>query len=228
MKNSVLGIIPARGGSKGLPGKNLKLLAGIPLIQHSIRAAQGCPMVGKLVVSTEDQSIKQAALQLGVEVVDRPPEFAQDHSGSQEVVRHALQSADPNHQYSTFVLLQPTSPLRTRNHLSQCLELHFAKKSRCTISVCLEKHPPQRSLVLREGLLQPFLGTESLNVPRQTLEPVYRQNGALYVMDRDLFLSTDKFYVPPVLPYVMDERSSLDIDDADDLELAEWYLSHRK
>ncbi len=227
MNTSVIGIIPARGGSKGLPGKNLKMLGGLPLIVHSIRAAKECGKLQKIVVSTEDAVIKSCAKAEGVDVVDRPPEFAQDSSRSQEVVRHALETADPKASCETFVLLQPTSPLRSHLHLIECLNLHFTKKSECTISVCLEKHPPQRSFVVNDGFLKPFMSESSLNVPRQSLEPVYRQNGAIYVMNRKLFLKSDRFYVPPALPFVMSEFDSIDIDDAEDLALAEWLIARR-
>lgn len=227
MNTSVIGIIPARGGSKGLPGKNLKMLGGLPLIVHSIRAAKMSGKLQKIVVSTEDSAIKKCAEAEGVEVVDRPPEFAQDTSRSQEVVRHALETADPTSACDTFVLLQPTSPLRTHQHLADCLKIHFEKKSECTISVCLEKHPPQRSFVVSDGFLKPFISESSLNVPRQSLEPVYRQNGAIYVMNRKLFLKSHRFYLPPALPFVMSEFDSIDIDDAEDLALAEWLIARR-
>jgi len=217
----VCAIIPARGGSKGLPRKNLAPLAGLPLIAHTVRAARDCPHIGACVVSTDDCEIAAAASQYGAEVIERPSELAGDLVASSAVVRHALEHLVSEY----FVLLQPTSPLRTSRHLTSCIEQFFDSDARSAVSVTEARESPYKMLVERDGGLVPLFGADTLHAPRQTLPRVYAQNGAIYLAAAADFLATGRFLVDPVMPFVMDAESSIDIDTRADLLVAEALYS---
>lgn len=221
----VYAIIPARGGSKGLSQKNVKLLAGKPLIAYSIEAAFQCPGISRCFVSTEDAKIKQVSLDFGVEVIDRPEEYATDQSQTHEVVRHALEELKgigniPDY----FILLQPTSPLRTSKHIQSCMNAFFASDVACVISVTETDHHPYKDFVVENGLLQPLFDVSSVEKRRQALPEVFRPNGAIYMMSSQLFIEKNSFFVPPALPFLMDREASIDIDTAFDLLMAELIL----
>jgi len=218
----VCAIIPARGGSKGLPRKNLAPLAGLPLIAHTIRAARDCPHIGACVVSTEDAEIASVASEHGAALIERPAELAGDLAASSEVVRHALENLrQAGHSPEFFVLLQPTSPLRTSRHLARCIEQFFESDVRSAVSVTEARESPYKMLVERDGVLVPLFGAETLHAPRQTLPRVYAQNGAIYLAASHDFLASGRFLVDPVMPFVMDAESSVDIDTRGDLVVAE-------
>lgn len=225
----ICAIITARGGSQGLPQKNLCLLAGKPLIAHTIAAALECPKISKCFVTTEDARIRRASLRAGAEVIDRPLSLATDRALSRDVVVHALETlktrgALPEH----FALLQPTSPLRTSKHLRKCLDLYFRSTAASMVSVTEAEHHPFKSYRLQNGLLKPLFGIEHLDQPRQALPRVYRENGAIYVLASHLFLRNKSFFIPPVMPYLMPMEDSIDIDSAVDLFLAEALLKRRR
>ena len=225
MQPEVLAIITARGGSKGLPRKNLRLLAGRPLISYSIAAALECPGITRCIVSTEDHEIKQVSLRFGAEVLKRPGSLAEDHSLSRDVVRHVLETLQEAGQCPPyFALLQPTSPLRNARHLLQCLDSFFAGEFDSAISVIEAEHHPRKCLSVSEGGLQPLFDIADLDTPRQKLMPAYRQNGAIYIGQVRRFLLDNSFFLPPVMPFVMDRQSSIDIDSEFDLKLAEMLL----
>jgi CMP-N,N'-diacetyllegionaminic acid synthase len=221
-------IITARGGSKGLPRKNLLPLAGQPLIAHSIRAALGCSLVRRCWVTTEDPEIKAESLRYGAEVIERPLALATDASTSGEAVRHALETLAARGMLAEhFALLQPTSPLRTAAHLSACLEAYLRSEAHCAISVCVTEHHPYKSFREDSGWLEPLFDEALLHAPRQSLSVVYRQNGAIYAIPSRLFLERHTFYVRPAMPFVMSQEDSADIDTLDDLERAERLLARR-
>ena len=222
---AVCAIVTARGGSKGLPRKNLRLLGGKPLIAHSILAALACKRVGRCVVTTEDPEIKKAGLKWGAEVIDRPAALATDGALSRDVVRHALATLDGRGELpEVFVLLQPTSPLRTAAHLEACLSAFLASSAACAVSVTEEPHSPYKDFVIEGGLLKPLFGADGLEKPRQALPSVYRPNGAIYAMRSRLFLERMAFYVEPAIPFFMKPEESVDIDTELDLTLAEATL----
>lgn len=222
---NIYAIILARGGSKGLPRKNLHPLADKPLIAHTIIAALDCPQISRCIVSTEDAEIKQVSIAWGAEVLDRPAELATDTAMSRDVVKSLLlvlreQNCLPDY----FVLLQPTSPLRNAKHLSECIQLFFTAQSKCAISVTETEHHPYKSVYISEDGLKPLFEAEALEAPRQTLPKIYRPNGAIYLMPSKLFLENCTFFIPPVFPYIMVSQESIDIDTALDLTIAESIL----
>lgn len=225
-QNRTIAIITARGGSKGLPHKNIALLGGKPLIAHSILAGRDCPAVARVVVTTDDPAIARVSREWGAEVIDRPAALATDTASSADAVRHAVESLRAGGETAgNLVLLQPTSPLRTAAALSDCLDRWFASGLVCAISVTEAEHSPYKAFTLTDGTLVPLFGAEYLSAPRQSLPPVYRQNGAIYAIKIDRFLETGAFYLAPALPYPMPTAVSVDIDTAADLALAEFLLS---
>ncbi len=225
MTPSVTAIIPARGGSKGIPHKNIRTLCGRPLIAYSILAARDCSIVTRCVVTTDDSEIKRISLACGAEVVDRPPELATDTSLSQDAVRHVLEILQRERtRPDFFVLLQPTSPLRTARHLQRCFESFFQADYGCAISVTENEHHPYKSFVVQDNTMMPLWDVDSLSKPRQLLPKTYRQNGAIYIVRTSDFLERNSFYITPVMPFVMISEESIDIDTEADFILAEHYL----
>jgi len=218
----VLAIIPARGGSKGIPGKNLVPLGGKPLIQWTIEAAQRSRWLkmGQAVVSTDDPAIRNFAIGLGVEVIDRPSRLARDKSPIDEVERHAIEvcGADP----LVVVRLQPTSPLRTFYDIDAALDLmfHAPDRARRVVSVtpCRE-HP----YLIKNAGWKDIIRAAGHNrlSPRQEYPPYYWINGAIYA--RDARWPSD-WYDEGTTPYVMPRERSIDIDDYTDLRIAEALL----
>lgn len=221
-------IITARGGSKGLPRKHERLLAGKPLLAHTILAALRCPRVSRTFVTTEDAALKRLALDWGAEVIDRPAALAQDDSLSRDVVRHALETLEARGELpEAFVLLQPTSPLRTAAHVAACVELLGSSGAASVLTVCESEHSPYKDFRLEDGRLVPLFDAARLDAPRQSLPKTYRQNGAAYALRSRAFLETGRFFLEPSAACVMRADESIDIDVELDLLLAEQILSRR-
>lgn len=229
VKKTIIAIITARGGSKGLPRKNIRLLDGKPLIAHSILAATRCPHISRCVVTTEDPEIKEVSLQWGAEVIDRPQHLATDTALSRDVVAHVLEELRGRGEFPDyFALLQPTSPLRTEKHLSECIELFLSSDKASAVSVTEAEHHPYKFFKVTDGgEFEPMVDYETLEAPRQLLPKIYRQNGAIYVLASDAFLSGTSFCIPPILPYYMNHETSIDIDNAFDLSVAEMIIKQQ-
>lgn len=222
----IVAIIPARGGSKGVPRKNIRLLAGKPLIAYTINAALESPLVNRCIVSTEDKEIKRISLEAGAEVIDRPYEFATDSASSEDVVQHVLEELKMTGKLPNFfVLLQPTSPMRTERHITECINMSLNRNSSCTISVTETEHHPYKSFYSEEGKIVPIFDKEFLSKPRQQLKRVLRQNGAIYFLDCYKFLHNKSFYIEPVLPYIMNQVESIDIDSELDFMFCEFLMT---
>jgi len=223
---SVFAIIPARGGSRGIPRKNLRLLAGIPLVAHTILAARACPHIAGCLLTTEDSEIRAVGLEYGAEALDRPAELAGDLVCSQAVVRHALEYlGSRNRLPDYFALLQPTSPMRTGGHLTTCIEQFFQSGAESAISVTEASESPFKAFVQRGGELEPLFDCRTLHTPRQLLPRVFNQNGAIYLTRSELFLATGRFFIPPVMPFIMEAEASVDIDTDLDWRIAECLTS---
>jgi CMP-N,N'-diacetyllegionaminic acid synthase len=225
--DSVIALITARGGSKGVPHKNVRPLGGHPLITYSIEAAKKCAAIEAIYVTTDDAEIKKIAASNGAQVIDRPVELAQDQSRSEDVIEHAIAVIKKSgHTPKYFVLLQPTSPLRTARHLDEAIDL--LKKNPDApgvISLTDAEHHPYKTLLKNsEGALEPCRDLAALSTPRQYLPKAYRQNGAIYLLNTEDFLTRKSFYFAGVLPYFMDSQSSLDIDSLEDFTIAEMRL----
>lgn len=220
----VVAVIPARRGSKRLPLKNLRPLAGWPLVVHSIRAAQRASLVTTVVVSTEDREIADLARAHGAKVIERPPELATDTTQNNEVVRHVVAA----HPHDVIALLQPTSPLRRSSDIDACIAPVLAGQVVSAMTVTEVDHHPGKAVVLDDGLVVPFTNDADMEARRQDMREVYRQNGAVYAISTEAFLRYNKFYVQPCQAILMPADLSIDIDREIDLQLAEIIIASRK
>ncbi|HAU1322139.1 TPA: acylneuraminate cytidylyltransferase family protein [Legionella pneumophila] len=228
-KPSILAIIPARGGSKRLPRKNILNLRGKPLLVHTILAARHCDLITDVVVSTEDDLICEIALDAGVSVINRPLELAGDKVSNEFVVKHVIETfSETNYFPDYIVLLQPTSPLRTDFHLQQCLAQFLASEMKSVMSVCKVEHHPGKCVRIKDNEVLPFTCIEDVERRTQDLEEVYRQNGAIYALKTTDFLEQLKFYQTPCLPYVMSMEDSIDVDNKLDLQFCEFLLTEKE
>ncbi len=221
MRNKkVLAIIPARGGSKGLPRKNIIDLAGKPLIAWSIEAALASKYITTTVVSSEDDEILTLAKKWASEVVERPVELAKDTTASEPVLQHALQIIQErlNTSFDYLILLQPTSPLRTTAHIDAAFEKLFNSDANAIISVChYDKKVLKSFLQDEDGHLHGIANDTYPFMRRQDLPDVFMPNGAIYIIDVNAFNSENKLFTTETIAYVMDETSSIDVDTMDDL-----------
>jgi CMP-N,N'-diacetyllegionaminic acid synthase len=222
----IAAIIPARGGSKGLPRKNIRLLRGNPLISYTISAALKCPDINSVIVSTEDSKIKEISLQWGAKVIDRPIELAEDDTETHMVVNHALDELkDQGNDFDTILLLQPTSPLRNENHISESINIYRHSGVEALISVCRDEHHPFKSFNISNTYLNPLFSEIMLHKPRNLLPKTYRQNGAIYIISVNEFKINRSFFLKKTISYLMDTNSSIDIDNQNDFDLAELIIS---
>lgn len=224
----ILSIIPARGGSKGIPQKNIKVLDGMPLITYSIKSALNSRYIDKIVVSTEDVEIKDISEHFGAEIISRPTELADDDSKTIDVILHALnylKSEDYNPKL--VVLLQPTSPLRTSNDIDSAIEIFLKNDCDSVVSVCEFDHSPYWALKEENNFLTPVFGQEYLRKRRQELPRAYIPNGAIFISSPCKIRKYESFYCPKTLPYIMPLDRSVDIDSILDFKLAELILEEK-
>ena len=216
-------LIPARGGSKGLPRKNIIDLAGKPLIAYSIEAALGCAAVGGVYVTTDDAEIATVSVEHGAQHIARPATLATDNASTFVAIEHAIANlAERGEKPEHIVLLQPTSPLRNAHHLADAIAAYEAADAPALISVCEEEHHPYKSFrVDSSGRLEPLFDAVSLSRPRQELPKIYRQNGAIYIIRTETLLREKSFYVAGCVPYVMSVAASVDVDAIEDLHRCE-------
>lgn len=226
MISKVLAIITARGGSKGLPRKNILMLAGKPLIAHTIDAAKKSNIFDTIVVTTDDDQIKNISQSYGASIIDRPNYLATDAASSLDVVNHTLDTLEESN-YSHFILLQPTSPLRSNMHIKEAWEKYIKKNANTLVSVTLEVHSPFKLLVKDKinGSIKPLFNVEYLTSPRQALPKAYRPNGAIYISRIDTFLETRNLFEESLEIYEMDEESSIDIDTEQDMQACKNLLT---
>jgi N-acylneuraminate cytidylyltransferase/CMP-N,N'-diacetyllegionaminic acid synthase len=219
-------IITARGGSKGVPGKNIRLFCGKPLIAYTIEAALQCSLIDNCFVTTDDPKIKDVSRNFGAEVIDRPPELSTDISKSSDAVRHALlQIKKMTGLPVVFTLLQPTSPLRNSLHIEKCLKKWFqSPKYLSAVSVTKVEHHPWKMIIDDDEGVVPVRDAASLEKPRQELPKAYRLNGAIYVVESKIFLEKNTFFINPVMPFRMSEEYSQDIDTEKDFMVCETIM----
>lgn len=221
--SSFLAIIPARAGSKRLPKKNCLPLCGKPLIAWSIEAAKKSQYLNHIVVSSDDETILTIASELEVEALQRPSEFAQDTSSTIDVIKHVLHH-HANYEY--IVLLQPTSPLRTSQHIDQAIELLHEKNADAIISVSPTAHSPLWCNTLpKDKSMSHFLSDELKTKRSQDLPTYYQLNGAIYICKTSALLKENSLFLKEnIFAYVMDKKSSVDIDDELDFLFAQTIL----
>lgn len=220
-----LAIIPARGGSKRLPRKNVLDLNGKPLIAYSIEAGQTSEYVDRVVVSSDDNEILNIAQNYCASTIKRPKELASDTATTFDAIKHSIESLDDKYEYT--ILLQPTSPLRNSKHIDEAIELMEKKNADAVISVCEMDHSPLWSNTLPANFdMSNFIREEVKNTRSQDLPKYYRLNGAIYICRTDRLLKEKSFFIKNnIYAYKMDRKSSIDIDEEIDFIIAKAILN---
>lgn len=229
----ILGIIPARGGSKGVSRKNIRRLAGKPLIAHTIETALKCPLLHRVIVSTDDEEIAEIARKYGAEApFMRPSELAQDDTPDLPVCQHALSTLAESEGYcpDIIVWLRPTVPFRTVNDLEATIRLILESGADTVRSVCLTEHHPYWMKRMDGERLIPFLKgvDEGRYFRRQMLPPAYRLNGAVDVIRSKSVIKKKKLYGGDVRGYVMPVERSMELHTEMDFAIAESLLHRRE
>ncbi|WP_026527204.1 acylneuraminate cytidylyltransferase family protein [Butyrivibrio sp. VCD2006] len=227
MKN--LAIIPARSGSKGLADKNIRLLRGKPLIGYTIEAAIDAGVFDTVMVSTDSEKYAEIARELGADVPFlRSEKTASDTASSWDAVLEVIDGyKEMGTEFDTFCLLQPTSPLRSAEDIKGAYDLFNEKKAKFIVSVCEMEHPLSWCGGLPEDLSLSGFVERAGAKQRQKVKKSYRLNGAIYIADINEFAEDHFFYRDGCYAYIMDNRSSVDIDNLEDFEYAEFLLARR-
>lgn len=221
-----LAIIPARGGSKRLPRKNLRDLNGKPLVSWSIEAGLNSKYIDKVVVTSDDADILNIAEDYGVLSINRPIELSSDTATTFDAIEHAIENIK---HYDYIVLLQPTSPLRTEWHIDKAIEFLINKEADAIVSVCEMDHSPLWSSTLDDTLsMTEFLSKSVKNKRSQDLDSYYRINGAIYICDTKKLLKEKGFFIENgIYAFKMDRETSIDIDNEIDFQLADLILKSK-
>ncbi len=222
----VLGLIPARGGSKGIPGKNIKLLAGKPLLVYTAQAALAATRLARVVLSTDDQTIAEVGRNAGLDVpFMRPVELAQDATPTLPVVQHAMKWCEQQgEQYDAVCLLQPTNPLRTPETIDACIDSLEKSEADSVVTVLPvpDEYNPHWVYFKDEGGYLQLSTGESIPIPRrQALPPAFHREGSIYVTRWDVIMEQGSLYGQRVLGYVVDAARSVNLDTNADWECAE-------
>ena len=222
----MMAIIPARGGSKGLPRKNLRPLGGIPLIAWTIKAAKESQLIDFVVVTSDDPEILDIAQQFGADhLISRPKFLASDNATTIQVVDHVLELLPPP---KTFVLLQPTSPLRSSAVLNHAIDFFIENNALSLVSVTESSESPYWTFLIQNQSLVPVIPTLQMPNLRQQIPKTFVLNGAIYISDTQLFLKIRKFVSEYSLPYIMEKQISIDIDSLEDFEAASIILERQR
>ena len=230
---NILGLIPARGGSKAIPRKNIVRLAGKPLLAYTCEAALASRNLTRVILNTDDEEIAAIGRQYGVEAPFlRPSALAEDDTPILPVIRHTLAWLDEQAGFRTdmVVLLQPTSPFRTADHIDAAIGIMLAGAADTLVSVVAVPHNFNPVSVMRQdedGFLVPFMSGEMI-LRRQEKPRVYARNGPAILAVQRSVLEAGKLYGEKVLPYDMGRFESLDIDEPQDLEVAEFWLDFQR
>lgn len=228
----ILGIIPARGGSKGIPHKNIVNLCGKPLIQYTFEAAQNAKKMTRFLVSTEDRGIKEFSQKKNVEVIDRPEWLAKDTTSTASVIEYTLNYLEKAEGYNPeyVMILQPTSPLRYAEDIDNCITLIKEKNADSVVSVVDLPHNflPEKLMKIEDDNLR-FLYDHGENyTTRQQQRKLYARNGAaIYLFKTIVFKETKSYYGKKCIPYVMEKSRSFDIDTLEDLEIVRAWINYQ-
>ena len=229
-KHTYLAVIPARGGSKRLPKKNILPLCGKPLIAWTIEAAINSNCFNEVVVSTDDDIIKETAIKYGASVpFVRPKEFATDTASSFDAIKHTVEfyKNEMNREFDFIVILQPTSPLRTATNIQEAILQCTNLNADSVISVCEAEHSPLWMNTLPDDKsMDRFINDNIKNLRSQDLPKYYRLNGAIYIVKAERFLKEKSVFLSKnTFAYIMNTEQSVDIDNRIDFELADLLMS---
>lgn len=230
MKQSILSIIPARSGSKGIINKNLVLLSGKPLALWTIEASLSSKYITTTAVSSNDKKILSLAKSLGAKTIARPEYLSNDTCPSEPVIEHAIKHMEEcNKSYDYIILLQPTSPIRETVHINDAIETIIAAKADALISVMEPPHCPLKSFfITKEGNLKGLLNDQYPFMRRQDLPQTYSANGAIYIVRTSCFMNNRSLFQGHTIPFLMSPEESIDIDTELDLIDASAALENRK
>ena len=223
----ILAIIPARSGSKGVPGKNTRPLAGKPLISWTIDAARKCRDIDYICATTDDEEIAKVARNAGASTpFIRPAEYATDTATAVDVILHTLDNLP---KFDFFIYLQPTSPFRSARHIDEAIALFLLNNSNALVSVTPASKSPYWMYTMdkKSMAISPLLGEWETRPNRQELATVYALNGAIYIANVDWFRRTRSFLTPETVAFEMDSLSSVDIDDEIDFVFASALAERR-
>lgn len=228
----MLAIIPARGGSKGVPRKNIKMFGDKPLLAYTIEAALKAENIDRVIVTTDDDEIANISRQYGADVpFIRPSALAQDRSVAADVYIHAAEYMRDNYltNISKFMVLLPTVPFRNHGHIDEAVGLFRSSGAETLVSVKRFETPV--SWLLRKSqdgkIANAGFDADSASGNRQENKDYYVPNGAIYILDYDLLKTQKSYYSENTVGYIMSERDSIDIDTIDDFEYAEYELQKR-
>lgn len=229
-KQSILAIIPARGGSKGIPRKNVRLLCGKPLVAYSIETALSSEYIDRVVVSTEDKEIARIVEQYGGEVIERPTELARDDTPSLPVYQHVIEYLEKEERFTTdaVVALQPTCPLRIAADIDGAIQKFLGADCDSVLSVCEAEHPPHWMYTLDGDRMKLLIEGGEKIARRQDAPRVYRINGAVYITRKQIMMVENRVWGDDTRAYIMPWERSIDIDTEIDLKLAELIMKERE
>lgn len=224
---TVLAIIPARGGSKGILKKNIKLLNGKPLIAYTIEESLKSKYIDRVIVSTEDPEIAKISLKYGAEVpFFRPQELALDDTPGIDPILNVINTLKEKEKYFSdyTICLQCTSPFRKSYNIDEALELLSHNEENFVVSVCESEITPYWMKKIENGMLKDFMAYDKSYYRRQNLPTVYRLNGAIYAGRTDKISESKNWYNQSALSYIMKQSESIDIDNMLDLKFAEFIM----
>lgn len=227
-QKTILAVIPARAGSKGFPGKNVRPLSGKPLIAWSIEQSLSSRYIDKVMVSTESPAIAEVARRYGAEVPFlRPEKLAGDMAKSADVLLDVIRRLEKNGKpFNMIMLLQPTSPLRNCADIDASIRWLFARNAKSVVSVCALEHSPLWANILpADYSMKDFIRKDLRNKNRQELPSFYRLNGAIYLAEWEYFKEQKGFLGDKAVAFVMPVERSADIDTPQDFEFAEYLKS---
>lgn len=226
----VLAVIPARGGSKGIPGKNIKAFCGKPLIVHSIEAALNCSLISKTVVSTEDDSIAQVAKASGAQVIKRPAELAVDTSLVIDAIKHAVLSVEEEGEDVDIVLLlEPTSPFRRKQDLDKCAQILLEDKADSVATFTDAHVSPNRLWRVSDDVVEPFIKGAVPWLPRQKQPKAHELTGQIYGISRKVLFENEdsiSLLLGRMSAVITPRETALDIDTEFDFIMAEKVMEH--
>ena len=227
--HKVLGIIPARGGSKGIPKKNIYKINNKPLIAYTINEAKKSKFLKDVIVSTEDSEIEKISKKFHAQVLKRPKKLSTDNTPTNSVIINVIKQLETKGdiEFDAIVLLQPTSPLRTVNDIDNSIKIFSKNKCDSVMSVTKVHHPPHWTYSInKKGTLTKFLKSKTRVFRRQDSPILYQLNGAILIATKEFFLKK-KEIGHNTIPYIMPQERSIDIDNFYDLKIASLILKNK-
>lgn len=230
-RSKILALILARGGSKGIPKKNIKILKGKPLLAYTIEEAKNSKYIDRIILSTDDKYIANTGKKYGAEVpFIRPEKLATDEATSEDTMIHAIKWLQDNDNYNPkyTMLLQPTSPLRIKKDIDKSIELIINKGADSLVGLVKSDKHPYWMMEIKNGEVVPFDERKTEYNRRQELPPIYIINGAMYIVRTELLLKEKNLQPGYTVPYIMPKKRSVDIDDMMDWRFVEMLIEERR